>query len=132
MMKSHVKGLSIFVLVNLFVFLGHTFFTDASELTVNIPLSYGINTAASLLICIVVFYLQDMFKSQIGFVFLALSFLKMIVLYLILKPEGTDEGVATLDAMVIFVPFFVNLILEQVFMIKVLKVGEVLGALRKD
>lgn len=132
MIKSHAKGLSVFVLVNLFVFLGHYFLSDISTLIVNIPLSYATNAIVSLLICIAVFSLKDLLKSQIGFVFLGLSFLKMIVLYFVLSPKNTTDGVETIDALVIFIPFFVNLILEQIFMIKELKVGEALGALKKD
>ncbi|WP_010136967.1 DUF6168 family protein [Ochrovirga pacifica] len=130
MLKHHTKGLSVFVLVNLFAFVVHQFAFHPQTI-VNLPLSYLSNALASLLICVLIFWIYKQNKNQIGFVFLGLSFFKMIVLYFVLSPKTSSEGVAIQDAIVIFIPFFINLVLEQLFMVKELKLGEVLGGLEK-
>lgn len=131
MMKNHTKSLSIFILVNFFVFITHSLLANKTQVLVNIPLSYFANAVASFAMCGTMLILYKTYKSQIGFIFLGLSFIKMIALYFILSPNTTQE-VKTEDSLIIFIPFFVNLILEQLFMIKTLNLGEILNPVRKD
>lgn len=131
-MKSYLKSFLLFILTNLILFTAHHFLAKNINHTVNIPLSYGLNAIAAFSICIVVYSLNDLFKSQIGFIFLGLSFVKMILLYYILNPKSGADSVSIYDALIIFIPFFANLIMEQLFMIRVLKLGDVINSLRKD
>lgn len=131
MMKSHTKGLSIFLLVNLSVFLIHYFTANHSDNIVSIPLSYGVNAIASLLLCISMYYINKNNNSQIGFIFLGLSFIKMIALYFILNPSNS-EGLPIKEALTIFIPFLTNLILEQLYMAKALNLKEILSPITKD
>lgn len=131
MMKDHTKGLSIFVLVNLLVFLLHYYFGNSTSNIVNIPLSYGVNAIAALALCIILYFLNKDSKNQIGFIFLGLSSVKMIAIYFVLVPNDSD-GLALKESLTIFIPFLTNLILEQLFMAKILNLREILSPLKKN
>jgi|GEM_PF-4761619 len=136
MIKSHIKGLAGIVLVNLFAFLAHTalepvVFTEEVQSVVNLPLSYLINTLGVLGVCIALIYLNTMFESMIGFVYLGLSVLKMMVLYIVLNPTNIAGEVFPIDATAFLLPFGFNLLLELIFAVKLLKINDLVDSLKK-
>lgn len=136
MIKSHIKGLAGIVLVNLFAFLAHraleqTVFDGLVQRIVNLPMSYIINTLGVLVVCIALVFLNTLFKSMIGFVYLGLSGLKMMMLYLLLNPTNALGTVDSIDAAAFLVPFLLNLMLELLFAVKLLKINDLVESLRK-
>jgi len=137
MIKSHTKGLSGIVLVNLFAFLAHmalepVVFTEIVQGVVNLTSSYLVNTLGVLSVCVALIYLNKMFESIIGFVYLALSVLKMMVLYIFLNPTNAAGKVFPIDAAAFLLPFGFNLLLELLFTVKLLKINDLVDSLRKE
>ncbi|MDO6736745.1 hypothetical protein Q4548_02620 [Wenyingzhuangia sp. 2_MG-2023] len=137
MIKNHVKGLTIFLVTNLFAFLVHTtietnFITAGIVKVVNLPLSYLLNALASLFVCVSIYFLHKKYENNIGFIFLGLSFVKMLFLFLVLNPKNTIGEVSNYDAVAVFCPFLINLVMEQIFVVKILKISDLLGQTKKE
>ena len=133
--SSNLKNIIIFVLINLVAFVLHTnlasHYNDLEQTpVVNISLSYLINFLLSLSICTSVFFLNKKFEDQIGFIFMGLSVLKMIVLFFVLNPTNSLGEVTTKDALSLFIPFGLNLIIEQIFIVKLLKISDLAKILK--
>lgn len=133
MIQKNFKGLAIIVLVNLFAFLIHANFGSQSlNSVVDLQTSYAINTVVTLSICIGLLFLNEIFESQIGFIYLALSVLKMMVLYGLLNPTNQDGEVIKADAFAFLVPFGLNLLMELFFAVKLLKINDLVNSLKKE
>ncbi|NJB81401.1 DUF6168 family protein [Wenyingzhuangia aestuarii] len=137
MIKNHTKGLAIVILVNLFAFLLHSYLGTDSLLdkvisVIDLPLSYIVNATLSILVCFSVLLLNKKYESQIGFIFLGLSVVKMLVLYFVLNPTNKFGDVITQDAIALFVPFGLNLVMEQIFIVKLLKISDLAKNFKKD
>ncbi|NIJ44038.1 hypothetical protein FHR24_000477 [Wenyingzhuangia heitensis] len=137
MIKNHTKGFAILIVINLFAFLVHSFFKNDNLIdpiitVVNLPISYGVNAVLSILLCSSILLLSKIYESQIGFIFLGLSVVKMLILYLGLNPTNKLGEVSTPDAIAFFVPFGLNLIMEQIFIVKLLKINDLTKNFKKD
>ena len=135
--SSYLKKTVFFTLINLAVFLLHTtlvnYYGFLEEPTVvNVSLSYFINFLLSLSICITVFFLSKKFEDQIGFIFLGLSVFKMVILFFTLNPTNLFGEITTIDALSLFIPFGLNLIMEQIFIVKLLNISDLTKSLKKD
>ncbi|WP_149304397.1 DUF6168 family protein [Pareuzebyella sediminis] len=87
-----------------------------------IILSYVLNFLMAAIIYIGLFSFQDKIKTQIGFIFIAGSFLKFIVFFLVLYPSyKADDTISALEFAAFFVPYAISLVVETVFMAKMLQ-----------
>ena len=137
MLKNHIKGLAIVLVVNLFAFLLHNYLKadrliDQLVLVIDLPLSYIVNATLSILVCTSVLLLNKKYESQIGFIFLGLSVIKMLLLYFVLNPTNKFGEVSTPDAIALFIPFGLNLVMEQIFIVKLLKISDLTKNFKKD
>lgn len=137
MINSRSKGLLIMVIVNVVFFLAHYFLAgtngfDKLTAVINLQESYFVNTLLSVLLCSVILLLHKTLESQVGFVFLGLTLLKMFVLYFVLNPTNKLGEVATHDAVALFIPFGLNLVMEQVFIVKLLNLSDLSKVIQKE
>ena len=135
--SSSIKNIVIFVLVNLIAFVLHTnlisYYVSLDQPSViNVPVSYLVNFSLSLIVCVSMFFLSKRYEDQIGFIFMGLSVLKMIFLFFVLNPTNSLGDVTTKDALSLFVPFGLNLIMEQVFIIKLLKISDLAKSIKNQ
>lgn len=87
-----------------------------------IILSYVLNFLMASIIYIGLFSFKNRIKTQIGFIFLAGSFLKFIVFFLVLYPSYKADGdISTSEFAAFFVPYTICLVVETVFMAKMLQ-----------
>lgn len=136
MVKDYSKNIAILVLLNVVTYLVHRYLMlplveIKDPLVLNIELAYAINAIVSISICVSMVALQKIFESQIGFIFLGLSVLKMILLYLLLNPTNEMGLVNKADAFTFFIPFGLNLVMELVFIVKLLKISDLAKELNK-
>lgn len=127
MFKKNPILLFIVILVPL---LAVVFFTHTSILSWKgyaeygnaITLSYALNFLMAAIIYIGLFSFKNRIKTQIGFIFLAGSFLKFIVFFLVLYPSYKADGdISTPEFAAFFVPYAICLVVETVFMAKMLQ-----------
>ncbi|WP_299186285.1 DUF6168 family protein [uncultured Aquimarina sp.] len=121
MIKNLLSFLSIFLLVLLVVYGVHigvvNFFSINNDPTI-INLSYIFNAVYTIILITTILILRKKFKDQIGFIFLAGSFIKLGVFVAITKLNGIvmDKSVF-LD---FFTPYVISLILEVYYVSKIL------------
>ncbi len=132
-----VKNISVFLLINSIVFAIHFFLNASAEIPsqatlVSIPISYLVNALLSLSICVAVSFLNKDFESQIGFIFIGLSVVKIIILFFVLNPTNHLGEIERKEALVLFIPFVINLIMEQIFIVKLLKISDLAKIVKKD
>jgi len=86
-----------------------------------IVLSYGVNFVLAAAIYIGLHSFRNRIKNQIGFLFMAGSFLKFIVFFILFYPSYKADGtMATSEFAAFFVPYAICLIVETVFTAKML------------
>lgn len=84
-----------------------------------IVLSYVVNLILIIVIFGGLYLLKEKYKSQLGFLFLAGSFLKFAVFFILFYPFYKIDNVITkLEFAAFFVPYVVGLILESVSLSK--------------
>jgi len=125
------------VIVNILFFIAHYFLNSANEVdelvsVINLSESYIINTVLSVSLCFVILLLYKTLENQVGFVFLGLTLLKMFVLYFVLNPTNKLGEVSTHDAISLFIPFGLNLVMEQVFVVKLLNLSGLSKMIQED
>ena len=87
-----------------------------------IILSYGINISLASLIFTVIYGLKKKYKDQLGFFFIAGSFVKFVFFFVFFYPSFKVDGVInTQEFASFFIPYVLCLIIETFFMAKVLK-----------
>ena len=87
-----------------------------------IVLSYLINGILATLIYMLLFIFRYKLKNQIGFLFIAGSFLKFIVFFIFFYPIYKEDGeMSTLEFAAFFAPYALSLVIETIFMAKMLK-----------
>lgn len=80
-----------------------------------IVLSYIVNLVLVIIIFGALYLLKKKHKSQLGFLFLAGSFLKFIVFFILFYPYyKIDNEITRLEFAAFFIPYAVGLILESV------------------
>ncbi|WP_405208834.1 DUF6168 family protein [Aquimarina sp. LLG6339-5] len=121
MIKNLLSFLSIFLLVLLVVYGVHIWVGSFFSINNNpaiINLSYIFNAVYTIILITAILILRKKFKDQIGFIFLAGSFIKLGVFVAITKLNGIvmDKSVF-LD---FFIPYVISLILEVYYVSKIL------------
>lgn len=137
MVKNNIKNITVLVVLNIVVFILHFYFINPaieieSTLVLNIKFSYLVNAIASLTICVAILIIKKKYEEQIGFVFLGLSVVKMILLFVLLNPTNDMGNLAKADALALFIPFGLNLVMEQIFIVKLLKISDLAKELKKS
>ena len=136
MVKNNIKNITVLVVLNILAFILHQYFINPaiqveSTPVVNIKFSYLVNAIASLSLCVAILILKKKYEEQIGFVFLGLSVVKMILLFILLNPTNDMGSVTKVDALALFIPFGLNLVMEQIFIVKLLKISDLAKELKK-
>jgi len=123
--KSTVKSIVLFIIINVISYIIHRILASGivfvGEVLIDVSLSYTTNTVFSFLVCIGAYFVHQVFKSQTGFVYLGLSLVKMVLLYAILYPHEYEGTLSQLDKFNLLIPFGINLVLEQMYVVKLLK-----------
>ena len=84
-----------------------------------ILLSYIVNLVLIIVIFGILYLLKEKYKSQLGFLFLAGSFLKFIIFFILFYPfYKLDNIVTKLEFAAFFVPYVIGLIIESVSLSK--------------
>ena len=84
-----------------------------------IVLSYIVNLILIIIIFGILYLLKEKYKSQLGFLFLAGSFLKFAVFFILFYPfYKLDNTITELEFAAFFVPYVIGLILESVSLSK--------------
>ena len=84
-----------------------------------IVLSYIVNLVLVIVIFGILYLLKEKYKSQLGFLFLAGSFLKFIIFFILFYPfYKLDNIVTKLEFAAFFVPYVIGLIIESVSLSK--------------
>jgi len=74
------------------------------------------------LIYLTLFLLKNKLKNQIGFLFIAGSLIKFIVFFILFYPSYKQDGIMErVEFFAFFVPYLLALIVETVFIFKMLK-----------
>lgn len=84
--------------------------------------SYTVNGALAILIFVGLYLLKTKYKNQVGFLFMAGSFLKFIVFFLFFLPVFKEDGSTNkLEFASFFIPYIVCLIVETLGVMKMLR-----------
>lgn len=100
-------GIVFFIHLGVLKALNYPVFDD------RIVLCYVINFALIIFVFGSLYLLKEKYKSQLGFLFLAGSFLKFIVFFIVFYPFfKMDDHISKLEFAAFFVPYSIGLILE--------------------
>ncbi|WP_366141994.1 DUF6168 family protein [uncultured Aquimarina sp.] len=121
MIKNLLRFLVLFLIILSGTYFIHNwvinYFSFHSNSTI-VNLSYIFNALYTVLLIIVILILSKRFKDQIGFIFLAGSFIKLGVFVAITKLSSIDiDRSVFLD---FFMPYVISLILEVYYVSKIL------------
>ncbi len=106
-------GIAFCVHLSILHFSGLPLFNDM------IVLAYLINAALAIGIFGFLFLMRNKYSSQLGFLFLAGSFLKFIVFFLVFYPNyKVDNEVSSLEFSAFFIPYILCLIIETFSLVK--------------
>jgi hypothetical protein len=127
MLKNSVVSRFLIPLGALLVlsFFIHVFFLENSGYAKygdRIVLSYLVNGILAAAIFISLYIYRNKLKNYIGFLFMAGSFLKFIVFFILFYPSYKVDGdIDKLEFAAFFIPYAICLILETVFTAKMLQ-----------
>ncbi len=121
MVKNLLRFSIFFLFILVGVYLVHIWVVDFFSLTANITivnLSYFFNSIYTLLLITLILILSKKFKDQIGFIFLAGSFLKLGVFVAVTKLGDIEmDRSVFLD---FFIPYVISLVLEVYYISRIL------------
>tara|TARA_R110002049_G_scaffold247287_3_gene421473 strand:+ start:2155 stop:2544 length:390 start_codon:yes stop_codon:yes gene_type:complete len=87
-----------------------------------IVLSYSLNAVLAAIIFSTVYSLQNRYRNQLGFFFIAGSFVKFLFFFVFFYAAYKADGsINSLEFASFFVPYAISLGIETLFMAKVLK-----------
>jgi len=127
MLKNSVVSRFLVSLIALLAiaFFTHVFLLENSgyaKYEHKIVLSYLVNGVLAAAIFISLYIYRNKLKNYIGFLFMAGSFLKFIVFFILFYPSyKADRDIDKLEFAAFFVPYAICLILETVFTAKMLQ-----------
>ncbi len=123
--KPIIRFLAILFFLLLVVFLIHVYLLqnqDLPQYADKILLSYVVNFIMAGVIYVSLLYFRNKMKTQIGFLFMAGSFLKFIVFFILFYPSYKADGdMATSEFAAFFVPYVICLVVETIFIAKMLQ-----------
>ncbi len=136
MKKRFIKTFIISLILNLACLICQKFVLNSieNETTageINLIFSYCLNFGISLTVILIIFALKKKYESQIGFIFLAISSIKIIALYLLLIPSNIEKDLSKIDSFAILIPFLVNLVVELTAISQVLKLLDLTDIAKK-
>ena len=104
------------------VFVIHLVFLNTLQVPLfenRIVLSYIVNLVLIIVIFGILYLLKEKYKSQLGFLFLAGSFLKFAIFFILFYPlYKLDNTITKFEFAAFFVPYVIGLILESVSLSK--------------
>lgn len=107
------------------IFLTHLAVLNLNHLPLfenKIVLAYALNYLLAVTIYLSLFFLRSRFKSQLGFLFMAGSFLKFLVFFIFFYGSYKADGsVNTLEFTSFFIPYSICLIIETISLVNLLK-----------
>ncbi len=113
-----VKFVIVLLLTIAIVFALHLWVLHLKELPLydnKIILSYGLNALLALLIFAGIYFFIEKVKNQVGFLFMAGSFLKFAVFFIVLFPIYKQDGeINTIEFMAFFIPYVASLTIETI------------------
>ena len=127
MPKKHPIVLFSIILLSLLAcaFFVHITILKAKELPEYdnlIVLSYCTNGFLAAAIYVLLFTFRERLKHQIGFLFMVGSFLKFVFFFILFYPVYNEDGeINKLEFAAFFVPYAISLVIETIFMAKMLK-----------
>ena len=114
--------LVIFLTLSLLIHLALLYYSDLPLFDNLILPSYLINFLLALVIYAALFLLQHKYSAQMGFLYMAGSFLKFAVFFIFFYPSYKSDGDVTgLEFAAFFTPYAISLIIETLAVIKFLK-----------
>lgn len=126
--KATQKQLVTLLVLNIVTFFVHSFATKGMLEQVvpvlDLRITYLVNMITTSVIVFCILFLKDMFQTQIGFIFLGFSMLKMLFFFIFLNPSNAGNEVTSYDALAFFIPYGLNLIMELVIVVKVLNLSD--------
>jgi len=125
-MTNQLKRFIVVLTISLaFIFTLHLLFLHFNNLPLfdnKILLAYILNYALALIVYLLLFSLRVKLKNQLGFLFMAGSFLKFAVFFLFFfssyKADGNING---LEFSAFFIPYIICLIIETYSLVNLLK-----------
>lgn len=91
----------------------------------NIQLAYVINGLLAVVIFLTLFLLRKKYRDQLGFLFMAGSFLKFGVFFIFFYPNYvSDNDITKLEFLAFFTPYAYSLLVETLALIKLLNLPE--------
>lgn len=113
--------LSIALAIVFLIHIGVLNFLDTPLFQHKIILSYLINFILAVGIFTVLYILRDKQKNNLGFLFIAGSFMKFLVFFLVFYPSYKLDGeMSTLEFSTFFIPYLVCLVFETFSLSKLL------------
>ncbi len=113
-----IKAITLLV-VAFCIHLGVLHILDLPLFENRIVLSYLINLILIVVIFGVLYLLKRKYKNQLGFLFLAGSFLKFVVFFIVFYPfYKLDNTITKLEFAAFFVPYAIGLVLESISLSK--------------
>lgn len=98
-------------------YLTHNFLYNSTHLL----LLYTLNFSIAVFVYLLIYLLRNLQKEYLGFYFLAGTFLKFIVFFLLVLPVFREDTiVSTTEFLSFFVPYILSLIIETKFLITLL------------
>ena len=91
----------------------------------NIQLAYVINGLLAVVIFLTLFLLRKKYRDQLGFLFMAGSFLKFGVFFIFFYPNYvSDNDITKLEFLAFFTPYAYSLLVETLTLIKLLNLPQ--------
>ncbi|HZW62662.1 MAG TPA: DUF6168 family protein [Flavobacteriaceae bacterium] len=124
MNQSLTRFTAFVVMVLAAVFAAHMLILKAQNLPLfdnKIIVAYLLNALLAIIIFATLYTLKNKYQTQLGFLFLFGSALKFVVFFVVFYPVYKADGVMDkLEFAAFFIPYAISLILETVFLSKML------------
>jgi len=125
-MTSQLKRFIAVLTIGLaFIFILHLLFLHFNNLPLfdnKILLAYILNYTLALIVYLLLFSLRVKLKNQLGFLFMAGSFIKFVVFFLFFFSSYKADGdISRLEFGSFFIPYLICLIIETYSLVNLLK-----------
>lgn len=108
------------LLISLFVHYFTLNKPDVSSLTL-LFIAYAVNVILAIVIFVVVEKLRKSHTASLGFIFMGGSLVKFLVFFVVFRPAFNFDGeMSKTEFFFFFIPYVLSLVLEVVFLIKLL------------